>query len=141
MESHRACGHCPVPAGSPCAGLHARRLCELADPAHAHFRPSYRELLVRMAHRPEAEAGPVEPPGHHPVRPLAETIDLLRRMHDCPDRDPRADCGCAGLARCAQGHGRGGLVGHHDCLDCLATVQGRAGVPTGDRPPPMASSE
>jgi hypothetical protein len=117
------CGHCPVERGRPCEGLHARRLCELADPAHPDYSPAYRALLVRLAQDAGREAD-LDPDGgwdrRRPVRGPAETIALLGRMHECPDRTPRADCGCAGLARCARGRGRQGLVNHHDCLDCLA---------------------
>lgn len=122
----RRCGHCPVAPGRPCEGLAARRLCELADPARAGSSPAYRALLVRLAETNRStdatSADPPEgPPGRPPpARSLAETIALMGRMHACPDRTPRTDCGCAGLAHCARGRGRAGLVNHHDCLDCLA---------------------
>lgn len=119
MESAGACGHCPVEPGRSCEGLRARRLCELADPAHPDHRPAYRDLLVRLAGDPGDEPDEGLRAGPEP-RDLAGTIALLRRMHECPDRTPRADCGCAGLARCARGRGREGLVNHHDCFECLA---------------------
>lgn len=87
---------------------------------HARFRLS----------QPDAESYE-KPPGFVPVapepspkpppepRPLPETIRLLSLMHACPDREKRTDCGCAGLAKCARGNGREGLVSHHDCLECL----------------------
>jgi hypothetical protein len=48
----------------------------------------------------------------------AETIALIKRMGECPDRKPTTNAGC-GCALCARGKGRGGIVNHRDCFACL----------------------
>ncbi|MFO0892140.1 MAG: hypothetical protein U0790_23755 [Isosphaeraceae bacterium] len=118
--SDQRCGHCPVEPGLSCEGLRVRRFCALADPGSASYSPGYRDLLRRLAAAGEGTDPDRDIDDAPPTRGLAATVALLRRMHDCPDRTPRADCGCAGLARCARGRGRGGLVNHHNCLGCLA---------------------
>ena len=107
------CPHCPAEEGARCKGQEIRRLCELVDPTSAAYNPAYVSLLVQAA-----DAG---------ERPSArETLALLRRMNACPDRFAETTCGCAGLARCARGQGRAGLVNHLDCFQCLRADAERA---------------
>jgi hypothetical protein len=110
------CAHCPVESGLPCKGLQVRRLCELSNPDHADFNPSYRSLLVQLARTDASRAQP-ERSGESPD--LAESLRLIGQLRSCPHRTARADCGCAGVASCALGRGRDGLVNHHDCFNCL----------------------
>lgn len=39
------CGHCPIPAGRPCAGEKAPSACERMDPSHPRFDPGFRAVL------------------------------------------------------------------------------------------------
>ncbi len=102
-----------------------RRLCELVDPANAAHNPAYVWLLApREGDEPAADqAGGANPPS------LSESLLLLRLMNECPDRSAPADCGCAGLARCARSRGRQGLVNHLDCFNCLGGERTRASLP------------
>lgn len=89
-----------------------RWLCSDANP-DAESREAYRGLMVRLASDGDL---PPQPP---PPRPLSRTLELLSRMHACPSRTERADCGCAGLATCSLGKGQAGVVNHQDCFACL----------------------
>lgn len=65
----------------------------------------------------EAEAAPIAP-APSPARVVAD----LGRVKACPHRDPRTDCGCAGLAKCGAGRGSaeaGKLANLQDCLKCV----------------------
>jgi hypothetical protein len=111
-----------------CAGVHARRLCDLASPSHPAYNPSYREWLPRLAASEPYSAG--RGPHDASSRPVpAEAIALLRRVEGCSSRIAQADCGCGGLARCSLGKGQGGLVNHQDCFACL-----RGGAPRRGKP-------
>ena len=97
-----------------------RRLCELTDPNHPAYNPSYRSLLLQLASgdgRLPASLSHGGTPG------LAVALALLRQLRACSHRIARTDCGCAGLAVCALGRGQEGLVNHHDCFDCLQAGQ------------------
>jgi hypothetical protein len=119
------CSHCPVGEGSRCKGQEIRRLCELVDPTSAAYNPAYKPLL------PEREEGSPDPEGAAGAGGLpsvSESLALLRRLNACPDRFAETTCGCAGLARCARGQGRQGLVNHLDCFQCLrADAESAAG--------------
>jgi hypothetical protein len=114
------CDHCPVDRGHHCAGQRVPRLCALVNPDDPSYNPAYRTLLEK----PVGDTGPTVETRPHvaatfPEVSLAETLRLLGRMKSCPHREARTDCGCAGLARCAQGRGKEGLVNHLDCFGCL----------------------
>src|SRR5262245_10826916 len=111
------CAHCPAPEGRPCLAQVARhpRWCQLIDPASSIYDPRYRATLEAYPDVPEPEPAPM---------PVAESLDLLEEMKLCPNRTPETECGCGGLARCALGKGRDGLVNHADCFACLQTPSG-----------------
>lgn len=44
------CESCPVESGSPCIGEHARRICDLCNPAHPAYRPGYRESISGVSY-------------------------------------------------------------------------------------------
>ena len=52
---------------------------------------------------------------------LATSVLLIKRMKACEHRLPKTDCGC-GVAGCALGKGRAGMVSHADCFQCLEGV-------------------
>jgi hypothetical protein len=121
--SENRCSRCPVAAESRCRGQKVPRLCELVDSADPAYNPAYVALL-RLSDLDERV--PSEKVGE-PDRPtLAESLKLLHRMNDCPDRLVQSDCGCAGLARCARGRGRQGMVNHLDCFGCIKANLPRA---------------
>lgn len=61
------------------------------------------------------------------LRPsVAASLSVLERMRECDSRTEETSCGCGGLARCARGKGRDGLVSHTDCFSCLQTTTGAA---------------
>jgi len=109
------CRRCPVAPGSSCAGTSIARLCELVDPSHPDFNPSYLRLLGGDVASPSI----VDAPSPSRRRGLDETLALLRAMKGCPLRIERTDCGCGGLATCTIGKGRAGVVHSGDCFDCL----------------------
>lgn len=63
-------------------------------------------------HQSAALAGP-------PLIPLAENLRRHAAVKRCPSRICRIDLGC-GMATCALGKGRTGLVSLNDCLACVA---------------------
>jgi len=104
------CAGCPRAPGLRCAGALTPRLCRLVDPTSPDYEPAYLAAL---------EPPPDVPPGV-PLRPVAESLRLLREMRSCPHRSERSDCGCDGAASCSRGLGRDGVVRIADCFDCLA---------------------
>ena len=139
--TQETCPHCPAAPGSRCEGQRVRRLCQLADPSAACFSPAYRDWLRRRADLGKPRGLPPSPgemrgggfPSNPPQAPAplhslapspaqlraSELVARLHAVRACPHRTERPDCGCAGLARCALGKGRQGLVNHQDCLACL----------------------
>lgn len=119
--SPRHCEHCPFNGtGTTCPRYpsnHAR-YCEWVDPQSTAFRPDGAEALRRIA----AARGAIVPPASPPPRtvPVAESIRRLALVRACPDRaDPQ--CGCAGMATCLKGKGRGGQVSFTECVECAAS--------------------
>lgn len=108
MNDH--CPGCPFPEGVFCYAL--QMVCD-----RIHEPEVRRKFLENLA----ITTGAID--ASEPPPPLDETLILLKRMHDCPDREPRTDCGCAGLATCKAGKGSDGLVNHHDCFQCLRETQ------------------
>jgi hypothetical protein len=112
------CTGCPRrEAGLPsCIGLYCPAYCAAIGEGHALFIPNV------LAWQPPAVEGityTAEAPAvaHRPT--VAASLDTLAEMKRCPERTPEAGCGCGGLARCALGKGREGLVNHADCFACL----------------------
>jgi hypothetical protein len=61
----------------------------------------------------------VLPAASRSLIPFEQSLDLLKRMKECPYRTDETGCGCGGMAKCALGKGREGLVNHLDCFTCL----------------------
>ncbi|MGO9597646.1 MAG: hypothetical protein ACLP7Q_06565 [Isosphaeraceae bacterium] len=115
------CAHCPVEPDVACAGLHVRRLCTLVDPAQTSYNPGYLALLRRSGLTEPGAAATSEAARNlaPSAQNVTEVVMLIKEIKACPHRNDEAECGCAGLALCALGHGYQGLVNHHDCLACL----------------------
>lgn len=109
------CPGCPLARGSSCAGIDVPRLCQLVDPNHASYDPSY---LVALTF--EAEEAPPAP-----RQPLGESLRLLRAVRACPHRTEQPGCGCNGGAACELRGSSAPLVGLSDCFDCLSETVGR----------------
>lgn len=78
-----------------------------------------RELAAR-----EPDGLPCPPGDAAPAVPApsaAQSIANIALMKACPYRDPRTDCGCAGLARCGLGKGKDGIVNIQECIDCVSS--------------------
>ena len=93
------CDHCPL-GGRACQGLEIPRLCDLVDPSHPNYTPSY--LAVLAPDRIEYE--PPDP----------ETTRLNSLMMACPHRS-RPACGCS-TGICAK-LGREVVV--YECHKCI----------------------
>lgn len=108
MKPH--CCHCPVDAGLPCLAAEDPEAFGYWCPLAEAGEPIHLKMIVGRS----AIATPATS-----RRPARESIALVERMKACPHWIPETECGCGGLARCALGRGRDGLVNHHDCFACL----------------------
>jgi hypothetical protein len=109
------CEGCPrIEAGLPeCLGQHCPDYCTMAREGHADF------ITLLLAWQP-MEVVEARPETAAATRPsVAESLSVLERMKACPHRTDETGCGCGGMARCALGKGRDGLVNHADCFACL----------------------
>ncbi|MDE2100996.1 MAG: hypothetical protein KGL39_27365 [Patescibacteria group bacterium] len=96
------CPTCPI--SGPCRGETAVRICDLVNPAHADYRPSYLAVLA------VDESPQVDPAS------LAETLRLTRLARGCLYRSPPS-CSCEGAASCAL---KGGSdVSAATCWECV----------------------
>lgn len=109
------CPGCPLARGSSCAGIDVPRLCQLIDPDHASYDPSYLAALT-------FEAVPAPPA---PRRPLSESLGLLRAVRACPHRTDQPACGCNGGAACELRGSSAPMVSLYDCFDCLSEAVGQ----------------
>lgn len=104
------CPGCPLAPGSRCAGVNLPRLCQLVDPGHPSFDPSYLSALsIDVDAIPSA-----------PRRPLSDSLRLLRAVRACSHRSERPACECTGGAECNLGRGTNGFVSLSDCFGCLS---------------------
>lgn len=93
-----------------CAGMDIPRLCQLVDPTHSSYDPSYLAVLTLR--------GRDEQSGLR--RPLGESLRLLRAVRSCPHRSEQPPCGCTGGAACGLRRKNDSLVSLSDCFDCLS---------------------
>lgn len=108
-----------------------RVLCDGSHPDHERWRAFVVDLAARPVATPGAEvAVMVTTTGGVS---LAESLAIRQALAKCPWRAPDPSCGCAGMARCSIGKGKGGDVSHADCWECcraevtsLATTSRRA---------------
>lgn len=119
------CPHCPLAAEDrPCLAQVARhpRYCQFMDPESPIHDERYRAMLAAYPGPPPIMDEPARPP-------VTESLILLERMKGCEHRTTETECGCGGLARCALGKGREGLVNHADCFACLQRPVEGSGPP------------
>lgn len=101
------------------------RFRSLCDPSSPVYDRGYEAVVLELAGAPDVEIDRT----HAPT--LATSLAIRNAVRTCPWRDPRPNCGCEGLARCAIGYGdRAGDVSHADCWECAkADLEARAAVP------------
>lgn len=89
-------------------------------------REAYRKLIRQFTTGVvEDESLPPAPPPaiviveQNPTMSIQETVEMLRRINECPDHGEKIGVGCNCLHRCKRGYGKNGEVSFHDCQDCL----------------------
>lgn len=122
------CASCPrVGAGLPsCIGLICPAYCTTMREGLA----LYTEQILAWQPPPEEGVTHSAAPIWVVTRPsVAQSLSTLDRMKACPHRTNDTGCGCGGLACCALGKGRDGLVNHADCFACLQELGAGNGPP------------
>jgi hypothetical protein len=116
MTNMDSCSRCTAENRPRCLArdTRSRRLCELVDPAGAHYQPEYERLVFGEAPKPVATAG--GDPGPPSIQAL------VSHAESCPHREPfpaeRPSCQCSHHCKAGQSKRQRGGVTLMDCWGC-----------------------